>query len=672
MRQLYYTNYQSGKSGLSNGIMSVECGVVLAFLTKRFLLLDGNVSPPANIVSYGRRVDNSSPSRVTDLIDIPVPWSEPDERELGQLASAELTEHSLMDCMFYMPGTVDINSPDAVDFARGRSHWLCETEQLAQVPLLRVSEQPMAPGREHHRHNLCFYSYLFYLDDETRRAVYQLLTRMQAQQPYADLARRVAADLGDFNAVHMRRGDFKVTYGVTVLDRQPWEAIDAMDHHFNRDQRLLICTDERDDPFFDEIKTTWPDHVFVDHHILDNYGREFAALPKHDSLALAYLSQLVAAESSDFIGTMTSTYTAMIHRMRGNRGKREQFKFLWNELPEPGELLERGRHPVSECVPLENGIMVPEFDGTYSWSRFTRLLNPAWMREWPESFLTAKVLATGALARTDSRDSLPASKGAETAEAMACFEGLRVRIKSAVPGLAVKIGRNLHNGMAGEKGNVIADIEITFRFGCYSMKSQGATFAEVRDETEVTKAVLAHLVPLFSSVRKNHCWFSGMVFEKAGKVFLVVGDWKLDDASTPVTDALCSAGWELLGYEVIPVRTDSCTVIPLTRSVWPKNSAAQPEYQECKLDAIVYGSRQLHNRGALFALSPSAAVAELVRASRDFSLDRDKAIKRICELVEQVPVYQLSYSRTEEAPAALALLARAEPASGLGRAGSGD
>ena len=184
--------------------------------------------------------------------------------------------------------------------------WLCETEELQEVPVLRVSESPTPPGQSRHRSNLSFYSWFFYLDDETRRAVYQVLQRMQPKNPYAELARKVAKDLGDFNAVHMRRGDFKVTYGVTVLDRQPWEAVDAMDQHFSRDQRLLICTDERDDPFFGEIKSAWSDHVFVDHHILDNYEKEFFQLPHHDSITLAYLSQLVTAHSNDFIGTMTS------------------------------------------------------------------------------------------------------------------------------------------------------------------------------------------------------------------------------------------------------------------------------------------------------------------------------------------------------------------------------
>ena len=114
----------------------------------------------------------------------------------------------------------------------------------------------------------------------------------------------MAADIGSFNAVHLRRGDFKVTFGVTTLDRQPWEAIEALDQIFHRQDTLVIVTDERDDPFLrDQVRV--PHHVFIDSHILDAYGSEFAALQQTDSVCLAYLSQLVAAESKAFIGTMT-------------------------------------------------------------------------------------------------------------------------------------------------------------------------------------------------------------------------------------------------------------------------------------------------------------------------------------------------------------------------------
>ena len=48
---------------------------------------------------------------------------------------------------------------------------------------------------------------------------------------------RVRIQLGK---IHLRRGDFKLTLGVTTLDRQPWEAIECMDHHFSRRSRALI------------------------------------------------------------------------------------------------------------------------------------------------------------------------------------------------------------------------------------------------------------------------------------------------------------------------------------------------------------------------------------------------------------------------------------------------
>ena len=393
MRYLYYTNYQSGNCGLSNSIMSIEIGVILAHLTNRFLVLDGNVSPIGNIVAYDGRVDNSRPSRVTDLIDIPVPWAEPDAVDLEGLQSLELADLSLEQCAFYFPKTLDLSSRDAMDFARGRDHWLTVTDEYDRVPVLRLSEDPLVPGTQQHRRNLCFYSYQFYLNEELRCSVYRLLQRMRAKPPFAELAKRVAGDIGPFNAIHLRRGDFKRTYGVTALNR----TIGEMDQVFRREEPLVILTDERDDPFFDEIKLAYPNHYFIDWHILDHYGSEFARLPQTDSLSLAYLSQLVAAESKAFIGTMMSTFTALIQRSRANRGKHEPFRFLLNELPEPGQELERGRHAISDYIPLEDGVMVEESGGAYTWNRVSQWLNPAWMREWPESFLTPVALATGEL-----------------------------------------------------------------------------------------------------------------------------------------------------------------------------------------------------------------------------------------------------------------------------------
>ena len=121
---------------------------------------------------------------------------------------------------------------------------------------------------------------------------------------------------------------------------------------------------------------------------LEHFGEAFLDLACHDSIALAFVSQLIAAEAQDFVGSMTSTFTSLIQRYRGNTGKPEAFKFLWNELPEEGVTIERGKHPLSHTVRLtRDGIMITERSGPYSWNRYNPRLNPAWMREWPESFL---------------------------------------------------------------------------------------------------------------------------------------------------------------------------------------------------------------------------------------------------------------------------------------------
>lgn len=366
--------------------MSAEIGVVLAHLTNRILVLEGNISPPANVVEYEEYgISNRDPSRITDLIEIPVPWLEYENVDFSSLDTFVMSQKKLMDSVFYWPPSLDIGTSDFESFARGRTDFVTLTEAGRVADVLRPSA-PTADG--HALENLGFYSYYFYLDEPSRRSAHDVLRRMGPKPPYRRFADRLVGEIGDFNAVHVRRGDFKKTFGVTTRDRTPREVIDALDRHFDRDQTLVILTDERNDPFFEDIVDHYRHTLFIDHFILENHRDEFVRLPHHDSMALAYLSQLVAAQSRDFVGSMTSTYTSMIQRLRGNRGSYEPFKFLWNEIPEEGyAVTERGSHPASDCVPLRDGVMLEEFEGPYSWNRYNRRINPAWMREWPESFL---------------------------------------------------------------------------------------------------------------------------------------------------------------------------------------------------------------------------------------------------------------------------------------------
>lgn len=665
MRYLFYTNYQAGNSGLSNGIMSIEIGVILAHLTHRMLVLDGNRPPPANLVSYDGRVDNREASRVTDLIDIPVPWAEPDAVDLEGLPGLELTEHSLPDLVFRFPKTLDVSSDDARSFARGRRHWLTVDGEHERVPVLRLSEARPGRGNGERRHNLGFYSYQFYLADETRASVYRLLQRMQAKRPFAELAARVARDLGAFNAVHMRRGDFKVTYGVTTLERKPWEAIEAMDAVFSRADPLVIVTDERDDPFFAEIRAAYPHHCFIDWHILDHYGAEFAALPRTDSLSLAYLSQLVAAESKEFIGTMTSTFTALIQRWRGNRGKREAFRFLWNELPEPGQPFERGRHAVNDCIPLERGAMVEQYEGPYAWNRVSPLLNPAWMREWPESFLTPEALATGAL--PVPRENLPArvpprrAGAARPSTVMVGFENLQVAVHSADAALLQQLAPGLGARPGIPAVNVIARFDVTKTGASCRIDRQRPSDAITCDEGDLPAVLRREIVTVFAQARLRYAWLAAAAFARSGRGLVIAGDG--GPARDPLRRAMEANGWDVLDDAVLAVRVEDLVIVPLGALGVPEGAALTARRVPTPLGGLVIANRApRHARDTLAAASPAATVAALIGASLDINVDRTRAIGHLCRIVEQRPVARLDWHRPQEAARLVAAWADTLPA----------
>lgn len=387
MKHLFYRTHCSGRTGLSNALMSTELAVLLAGLTDRVLVLDGNVSPTANLVAYGGRVSTRHRSRPTDLIEMPVPWLDAAQIDLARCGrSLELTDQSLLSSVFYFPASLDTDTEDFRRFAQSRRSAFTYGGDYQRVPVLRLDGGPR-PDKPGHT-NLGFYAPFLYVDAAARARVHELLRGMRPQRHLVELADLACKKLGAFNAVHVRRGDFKVTYGRTTLLREPSEAVAVLERSFSRRDRLVILTDERDDPFIGGVAAAFPDAVFADHFILDELGAEFRDLPHHDAIALAFLSQLVAARARDFVGTMTSTFTSLIQRWRGSAGLDERFKFLWNELPAAGVALERGRTPINDAIPMRpDGTMVEQHEGPYSWNRFDPRLNSAWMREWPESFL---------------------------------------------------------------------------------------------------------------------------------------------------------------------------------------------------------------------------------------------------------------------------------------------
>src|SRR5262249_61495778 len=87
----------------------------------------------------------------------------------------------------------------------------------------------------------------------------------------------------------------------------------------------------------------------------------------------------VASKARVFAGTMFSTFTALIHRLRGFARQEPNFLYCYNDFLSPFVRFER-----CEFLPVD--------DGPYSWNRVRYPVPPetcSWFREWPESYGTA-------------------------------------------------------------------------------------------------------------------------------------------------------------------------------------------------------------------------------------------------------------------------------------------
>jgi len=661
MKSLIYTIYHEGAVGFSNVVMSLELGVVLAGLTDRVLILKGNKTPTANVVQYDGLVRNTYPSRVTDLIDPGVPWIDAGSVNLDAFAPHEISDKPAWDSVFHYPPHLSTETDDFRSFFDRRMHHFTIGETLEHVAALSYAGGP-------ENNTLGFYSSFFYLDEPSQRRAFDILGNVKPRAPYADFARRVADDLGPFNAVHIRRGDFKKTFGVTTLDRRPAEAIEALDHHFSRSDRLVVLTDEARDPFFDEVKAAYSDIVFIDHHMLEHYHAEFQDLPAHDSIALAYLSQLIAARSDDFIGTMTSTFTSLIQRMRGNMGKEEPFKFLWNELPAPGDKLERGSHPVSDCIPLEKGIMVDQREGPYSWNRVYDRLNPAWMREWPESFLDEEAMVARARDRKYAFTKPPAPAKKPGGSYAVSFQGDAVIASSNVAEVAEAIGQLFALMGASSGASPIGEVRLERSDADTLLLVDGKEINRNSDGFRLLRHLYREVVRRFIERNTELVWLHAGCAGSGDHAVILPGAWGRGK-STLVLE-LYKSGWQFLSDDIVPIDPATGRAIPfpgmpqvrasdgkaLSRnqiSGLSKSAAAidparvAPGAQP--VSAIVFPHFLPEAETQFVTMSPAQAVGELLENCLSFQNNTDATIETLCALVENLPAYRLHFSDACEA-----------------------
>lgn len=347
---------------LTNVRMGVEIAAGIAFLTGRRLSLpfEEPIGPaPRSSIPEAER---GRPARVLDLLELPVEFVPAEEWASLQETRTDIVEWpDLRHCVCVCEGDVETTDAQLIDFANGRTRFV--RPPASDAPVVAISGRPLS-----------FYSYFFFARPALRRQLHAVIRGVRPRRPYVELAAKIAAGFGHFNALHLRRSD--LTVGIPAYgDVTPAEVATTVGSIFPSDELLVICSEVAgSDPLFDPLRERFRNIMFVTDVILGDFRMDFFSLPRHEDNALGLVTQEVAARAGRFVGTIGSTFTAMIQRQRLTRDPTEPFLYTADFTP-PG--------PV-----FRNGEFAERQSGCYSWNRIGYAVSPdvlAWLREWPES-----------------------------------------------------------------------------------------------------------------------------------------------------------------------------------------------------------------------------------------------------------------------------------------------
>lgn len=347
---------------LTNVRMGVEIAVGLAFLTGRRLSIpfeDTVSSAPRSSISESER---GRPAGVLDLLELPVEVVQPDEWESTRHMRTEVVEWpSFGQAVCVCDGDIDLTDVQLTDFANGRTHFV--RPPAFDAPVVEITGRPLS-----------FYSYFFFARPAQRRQLHAVIRGVRPRRPYVELAAAIATDLGHFNALHLRRSD--LTLGIPAYgDVTPEQVAITAASALPTDEPLIICSEVHgSDPLFEPMRSRFRDITFANDIILGDHRHGFFSLPRHEDNALGLVTQELAARATTFMGTIGSTFTAMIQRQRLLRDPNERFLFTADFTPDGPK--------------FDNGQFLERTDGCYSWNRIAYAMSPdvlAWIREWPES-----------------------------------------------------------------------------------------------------------------------------------------------------------------------------------------------------------------------------------------------------------------------------------------------
>jgi hypothetical protein len=367
---IYFENCSKGAEGFNTHVISYTLCVSLSNFLDREFFFDFELpsSSPPNFPSkpgwsekFGVLMD-SPRSLVSDLVTIP-------NRRIYELDRNVENKIALQHTHSHFVTTDELRSKYGTtmifeQFGMGR---FCLTrEELNAADLIEWTDTRLSNP-----------SY-FYLLGRSEKMELLKSVAIQYIPEIERLAGAITDELGIYNSVHIRLGDFlklRPGYGASARSGEFAEYIEAA---FPKETVVLIATDGLEEkPLFRKLFDGY-DFRFVDELVFDEYRNEFLALPFTDFNVLSILNQLICASSEKFIGTYFSTFTGVIHKLRQERFGKKDYMFF----PDPSV----SKHLTPDLK------LKPDRQGFFDWNRFSAFapshFQMAWAREWDYDLTT--------------------------------------------------------------------------------------------------------------------------------------------------------------------------------------------------------------------------------------------------------------------------------------------
>jgi hypothetical protein len=157
-----------------------------------------------------------------------------------------------------------------------------------------------------------YYFHVYGPNKFIRNAIRERIGRgIKFRKEYYSLSNKALLELGDFNAIHVRSGDFNQVHKEDTSSLLN-DLKQMLEGRLDKSKPLYIATDEKDRSYFDTLKSEYK--VFFRETIFD------FVLDEYESLALDHI---IPSEADIFLGTKWSTFTDAINCMRGFAGKKD-------------------------------------------------------------------------------------------------------------------------------------------------------------------------------------------------------------------------------------------------------------------------------------------------------------------------------------------------------------